>query len=76
MNILIACDSFKDALDSLAVCQAVERGLGRANPRFQTRIFPLSDGGEGMAEVLGFHLGLMEKKVVVQDPLHRKITAQ
>lgn len=76
MNILIACDSFKDALDSLAVCQAVERGLGRANPRFQTRIFPLSDGGEGMAEVLGFHLGLVAKKVVVQDPLHRKITAQ
>ena len=75
MNILIACDSFKDALDSLSVCQAVERGLKRADPRFNTRIFPLSDGGEGMAAVLGFHLGLQARQLLVHDPLGSKISA-
>lgn len=76
MNILIACDSFKDALDSMSVCQAVERGLLRADPRFETRAFPLSDGGEGMAEVLRVHLGLQEKTLEVQGPLGRKTSAK
>ena len=76
MNILIACDSFKDALDAHAVCLAVERGLHLADPGFQTRVFPLSDGGEGMADVLRFHLGLQMREITVHDPLYRKISAQ
>lgn len=76
MNILIACDSFKDALNATAVCQAVQRGLLLANPHFNIRVFPLSDGGEGMAEVLDFHIGLQEQQVRVQDPLGRHITAK
>jgi glycerate kinase len=76
MNILIACDSFKDALNATAVCQAVQRGLLLANPHFNIRAFPLSDGGEGMAEVLDFHIGLQEQQVPAQDPLGRYITAK
>lgn len=75
MNILIACDSFKDALGAQAVCQAVERGLRGAKPGWATRIFPLSDGGEGMAEVLDFHLGLHQRAVTVHDPRLRAIAA-
>lgn len=75
MNILIACDSFKDALDARSVCQALERGLLLADPGLNTRVFPLSDGGEGMFEALRFHLGLQTQKVVVSDPLFRPITA-
>ena len=76
MNILIACDSFKDALDAPSVCRAIERGLALANPQNVTRIFPLADGGEGMSDVLNYHLGLKKVDIEVNDPLFRKINAQ
>ena len=76
MNILIASDSFKDALNSKEVCLAIERGLKRANPNANTHIFPLADGGEGVKDVLDFHLGLQTKTVEVHDPLFRKIIAR
>ena len=85
MNILIACDSFKDALDAPSVCRAIERGLRLVDPfpkesglhssTLKTRIFPLADGGEGLSDVLNFHLGLTKIEVEVSDPLFRKIKA-
>ena len=75
MNILIACDSFKDALDAPSVCRAIERGLHIADPSVSTRIFPLADGGEGLSDILNFHLGLKTIEVKVHDPLFRKIKA-
>jgi glycerate 2-kinase len=75
MNILIACDSFKDALDAPSVCRAIERGLQLANTSLSTRIFPLADGGEGMSDILNFHLDLKTVEVEVYDPLFRKIKA-
>jgi glycerate 2-kinase len=76
MNILIACDSFKDALDAPSVCRAIERGLALANAQNITRIFPLADGGEGMSDILNYHLGLKKIEIEVNDPLFRKIKAQ
>jgi glycerate 2-kinase len=75
MNILIACDSFKDALDAPSVCRAIERGLRLANPTLSIRIFPLADGGEGMSDILNFHLGLKKVEIEVYDPLFKKIKA-
>jgi glycerate kinase len=78
MNILIACDSFKDALDAPAVCGAIERGLQRAfsgAKPLSTKVFPLADGGEGMAAILHHHLGLRSIKVSVHDALFRPIQA-
>jgi glycerate 2-kinase len=75
MNILIACDSFKDALDAPSVCRAIERGLKLASPSFSTQIFPLADGGEGMSDILNFHLGLKTVEIEVHDPLFKKIKA-
>lgn len=75
MNILIACDSFKDALDAPSVCRAIERGLTLANPSVKTRIFPLADGGEGLSDILNHHLGLKTVETEVNDPIFRKIKA-
>ena len=75
MNILIACDSFKDALDAFSVSQAIEKGLLMAHPTFTTRLFPLADGGEGMSEMLRYHLGLRGVTVTVADPLGRPVAA-
>ncbi|MBK9017486.1 MAG: glycerate kinase [Saprospiraceae bacterium] len=75
MKILIAPDSFKDALPALAVCEAIRRGVVRAMPGADVQIFPLSDGGEGTAEVLNWHLGGELVEVAVSDPLFRPIEA-
>jgi glycerate kinase len=75
MNVLIACDSFKDALDAASVCRAIERGLHASNTRFSTRIFPLADGGEGMSDILDFHLGLKTVGIIVYGPVFTKIQA-
>jgi glycerate 2-kinase len=75
MNILIACDSFKDALDAPSVCRAIGQGLQLANPSVKTQMFPLADGGEGLSDILDFHLGLKKVEIEVHDPLFRKIKA-
>jgi glycerate 2-kinase len=75
MNILIACDSFKDALSAPEVCQAIAAGWLMAHPETQTTIFPLADGGEGTSEILGFHLNFDNIECTVHDPLFRPTTA-
>jgi glycerate kinase len=76
MNILIAPDSFKDALDSLGVCQAIEKGLKAASDQYNTTLFPMSDGGEGALDVLYYHAGGEKINLVVHDPLFRPIHAE
>lgn len=76
MNILVAPDSFKDALPALEVCKAIERGLLRSLPAATVQLFPMADGGEGTAEVLAWHLSGRLVEVQVSDPLFRPIEAQ
>jgi len=76
MKILIAPDSFKDALPALQVCEAIREGVLRALPRAEVQLFPLADGGEGTAEVLHWHLGRELVAVAASDPLLRPVEAQ
>jgi glycerate kinase len=76
MNVLIACDSFKDALPAYNVCRAIQKGIEMGLPKAKCRIFPLADGGEGLIDVLTYHLGLEQVVVEVSDPLFRKIKAK
>ncbi len=75
MRILIACDSYKDALSALEVCRAIGRGIAAASTHAECRLFPMSDGGEGLGEALSYHLGLRQTALEVSDPLFRRITA-
>ena len=75
MKILIATDSFKDALSALRVCQAIERGVKLADDAIETILFPLADGGEGTSEILTYHTGGSWQTVQVHDPLFRPIQA-
>ncbi len=72
-KVLIATDSFKDALPAFSVCQAIERGFLLAGTDFRTVPFPLADGGEGTMEILAHHLELDKVTVEVKDPLFRSI---
>lgn len=74
MQILVAADSFKDALAAPGVCEAIARGLRAAG--HEAVLFPLADGGEGTAAILSHHAGGTLEVVTVLDPLLRPITAR
>jgi glycerate kinase len=76
MNILVACDSFKDALSADAVCAAIAAGLRKSHPGAAITEMPLSDGGEGLLDVLGQALGLAWIEKQVSDPLGRPVTGR
>jgi glycerate kinase len=75
MHVLIACDSFKDALDAENVCAAIARGLKAAHPGIETTEMPLSDGGEGVLDILRKALALRTVSCAATDPLGRPLTA-
>ncbi|HMR43578.1 MAG TPA: glycerate kinase [Saprospiraceae bacterium] len=75
-KILIAPDSFKEALSAREVCAAIKDGIKKGDPFSECTLFPLSDGGEGVMEVLNFHLKGKIRNLEVQDSLGRKIHAQ
>ena len=52
MRILIAADKFKDALTAPQACRAIKDGLSRVRPEWQVEECPLTDGGEGFAQIL------------------------
>jgi glycerate kinase len=72
-RILVACDSFKDALAADGVCRAIARGLAKSRPTAQIVEMPLSDGGEGLLDVLRAPLDLRWIENEVRDPLGRTI---
>jgi len=76
MNILVACDSFKDALPADAVCAAIARGLKQSHALATVTEMPLSDGGEGLLDVLGRALELNWIEKQVADPLGRPVTGR
>jgi len=76
MRVLVAPDSFKDALPATAVCTAIAAGLRRRNADISIAEFPLADGGEGTGEILNRHLGLETLTLDTVDPLLRPIQAQ
>jgi glycerate kinase len=75
MHVLIACDSFKDALDAERVCSAIATGLKKADPGVTVTEMPLSDGGEGVLDILRKALKLQTIEKHVSDPLGRPINA-
>ncbi|MEM9917201.1 MAG: glycerate kinase [Bacteroidota bacterium] len=75
MRILLAPDSFKDALPALGIAQALANGLHKADDSIDLQLFPLGDGGEGTSEILTYHHQGERCSLQVQDPLGRTIKA-
>lgn len=65
MKILVAPDSFRDALPAWSVADAIARGLRRGLPLGEVRRLPLADGGEGTARVLREALGGVVRRRMV-----------
>ncbi len=76
MKILIAPDSFKESLEALDVCRAIQSGFSQVLPDADYKLLPMADGGEGTSAVLSYVLGGRWKEVRVHDPLMRPISAK
>lgn len=75
MKIVIAPDSFKGSLTSLRAAQVIKKGLSRALPGVKYLLLPVSDGGEGLVEVLSSALGGRKVWCGVSGPLGRPVRA-
>jgi glycerate kinase len=73
MRILIAPDSFKNALSAMEVAKSLKTGLQKIFPEAEFEILPMADGGEGTVEAL---IDATQGQIIttqVHDPLMRSI---
>lgn len=71
MNILVAPDSFKDALSAPAAAAAIASGIQTACSDAHLDLCPLGDGGEGTGALLAEPLGAVERRRTVLGPRGR-----
>ena len=76
MNILIAPDKFKGALNAREAAENIAKGLLDVLPDAQVEIVPMADGGEGTAEAVCDARGCSWVECKAHDPLGRKIDAR
>ncbi len=73
MKAVVAMDSFKGSLSSLAAGEAVKAGILRADPGAEVLVRPLADGGEGTVEALIAGLGGERRVVRVTGPMGESV---
>lgn len=76
MRIVLAPNSFRDALVAPAVAEAMAAGIERGHPSAEVVQLPLADGGDGTLEVLAQLLSGTFRTVTVTDPLGRPVEAR
>ena len=74
MQIVVAIDSFKGSLSSIAAGNAASAGVARAMPAATVRVFPLADGGEGKVDAIAT-AGGERCTVTVTGPLGAPVQA-
>ena len=76
MKIIVAPDSFKECLDAGKVASAIAEGIFSVSPDAEVRLIPLSDGGEGMTEILTESLGGELVPAKVTGPMGETVEAR
>ena len=74
MKMIIAADSFKGSLSAVEACNIIAGQAERVFPQAEIVQLPISDGGEGLVEVVFSALGGERKIVHTSDPLGREIS--
>ena len=75
MEIIIAPDKFKGSMTATEAAQAIARGLNSNFPDTRLKLFPLSDGGEGLVEAIAGAAGGSILTKTVSNPLEGKTEA-
>ncbi|MCR5329696.1 MAG: glycerate kinase [Lachnospiraceae bacterium] len=76
MKIVVATDSFKGCLSSAKAGEAIKNGILKERPDAEVKVFPISDGGEGILEALKDHFDTEMIAVEVTGPQFEKVRAQ
>ncbi len=74
MKIIIAPDKFKSSLSSIELCDIIENALASYGHNMVK--LPLSDGGNGLLEVVSYYGEYENVELKVNDPLFRKINSK
>jgi len=75
-TVIVSPDSLKGCLSAAEASAAVAAGITDTDPDIGVTTVPLSDGGEGLVDVLRYALGGELRTVTVSDPLGRPTPAQ
>jgi glycerate kinase len=75
VKIIVATDSFKGSLSAPKACSIIAGRAEKVFPQAEIVQVPISDGGEGLIEVVFNALGGERKIVHTRDPLGREISA-
>jgi glycerate kinase len=75
MKIVAAPNAFKGSLGARAAAAAMARGARRARPDAEVAEVPVSDGGDGLVDVLAAASGGERRTARVRDPLGRPVEA-
>lgn len=73
--ILLAPDSFKESMTAKEACEAMERGIKKANERITCIHVPMADGGEGTMQSLVDATGGEIFSIKVLGPLGNEVNA-
>jgi glycerate kinase len=74
--ILLAPDSFKESMTAKEVCEAMERGIKKANSSITCVHVPMADGGEGTMQSLVDATNGKVHSLKVVGPLGNEVEAQ
>lgn len=72
-KVVIAIDSFKGSLTAQAACAAAAKAVQEKYPECEVVEMPMSDGGDGLTDVLVCQLHGQVHNIKVVDPLMRDI---
>ncbi|MEI4272709.1 glycerate kinase [Klenkia sp. LSe6-5] len=76
LRVVLSPDSLKGVLDAAAAAAALAQGVLAERPDADVVRAPLSDGGEGLVDVLSARRGGRRRRVGVADPLGRPVEAE
>lgn len=74
--IVLAPDSFKESMTAKEVCEAMERGIRKANSQIRCIHVPMADGGEGTIQSLVDATGGRVYSKEVVGPLGNNVVAE
>jgi glycerate kinase len=75
MRVLVAFDKFRDSISAAEACEIAAGAIAEARAGFEVDVAPLSDGGEGFAEILTRASGGSETRHLVTGPRGGEVRA-
>jgi glycerate kinase len=75
MRIIIAPNAFKGSLTAGEAAQSIAAGLKQSPLSCTLKLMPVADGGDGTAHLISKRMSAKSVKILVHDPLGKKIFA-